>query len=416
MLCKTGTCLPYNKEHFRVVNSIQKKNVITKIIKTRPQVVHVLPTTTNSKRQHAVVQHVMRILNMEEHYCVLFIKSETHMYEKVREYITKFLSEISYHDKERIQFIEFSTGYQSSSSGETREAAKIIFADICKLCFPIYSNFLIRLSDDRRESRVKKDQNERDVFAKYRNEMFKKKGPVIGGCIPWFNWTRNIKCNPNKSQFECCVQTLFMTPKTFIHIMEVCYNDPRNLSAFASPLAQDYAFMECLMRNGIKIEQTSKFGRYSYNCPSISRKKNVTKAYANEQIIAFALMMKLFLNVQPIKKNGRNYFIMHFNNGYSHEIYKDKGFEVHWEAFQNWFKGGSLSTPTNLITDFKSLAHSQSPTCVIDLTIPSSPLALSHGKPGMVIDLTKPTSPSHGKRKRMCLNHNESSQKISRTN
>ena len=87
-------------------------------------------------------------------------------------------------------------------------------------------------------------------------------------------------------------------------------------------------------------------------------------------------MMELFLNVQSVRLHRKNHFIMQFDNGYSQKMNKEtSGFEVHWEAFRNWFTGGSLSPRTDLMNDLSSLTHSHSPASVIDLTKP-----LSHNK------------------------------------
>lgn len=390
--------LPYEKKsRFQVVESKQFRQAIASIKEMQFEVVHLLPTTNNRERMSVVRKHVQRILALEGHYCILCIKSEPYHRQDVQTYIHDFTTDLQRVDTEitlhhqNFQFIEFCTGYNAGSSGETREAAKIIFERIMKKC-PHHSDFLLRISDDRRESRVtNKHADEETVYAAYRRELFQKTEPVVGGCLPWRATVTRAKVKTPEEQsrreFQCCVQTLFMTPSTFLHIMRDCYDDPRYLSAFCSPLAQDYAFMQCLIRKNIAIEQTSKFKRFTYtkDCPSISRNKDVTyRGYSEEQKAAFDIMMRVFMNITKEPRKDKDVFDMHFDNEHTERIIrkdKDEGWNVHCNVFREWF----ACTPRLVAPPARPFAttHDISPQSVVDFNNSCSS-AMSQPRPTIV--------------------------------
>lgn len=370
--------LPYTPQRFQFYIDISA--AVGFLAEKRFRFLHVLPTTMARNRMEAVLEHVDSIPE-EEHVALLVIKSEKSCHDAVERYIRDFVGKSQ---SDRFIFVRFSTGYSSGSSGETREAARQIFKEVCEKVD--HSDFLIRFSDDRRESRSGTPITTDEAYLQLHRQAFSRKEPTVFGGMPW---RTNGKQNPDTAtqEIQCCVQTIFMTPRTFLHIMRVCYDDPRNLSAFASPLAQDYAFIQCLLRKEIRIEQTQLFARYTRPCPSISRKKNVTKTYTQEQKQAFALMMSLFLEVQEVQgPHRKTTFVMTFDNGYTVKIARDtEGFEVHWEAFRNWYTGGSLSP-------------SQSPSSVATLALSSPSPTLKRSCPSPV---SLENGPAAGKRQRV---------------
>lgn len=363
----TFSKIPYNEDVFTFCSDdIQIKLHGERIVKSKPRAIHLIPTTNNTNRSRIVYNHICQILEIDSHYCILVIKNTP----DVELYVTMFLSQFSTEQLSRIHIEIFDTPYTSHSAGETREAAKLFFKRLCTYMISQYSTFVLRISDDRRESRSLMHKNDADAYTSLHTLLFYNgEQHTVFGCVPQRIWTKHINTSlttqhlsdfPTR-QFQC-MQTLFMTPHTFLHLMRVCYDKPQNLSAYCAPILEDYCFLDSMLKNNINVQQTLLFGRYTYTCESIARKKNVSSGYAEEQKGALRCIIdNLSISHEIIDR--RNIFVIRMHNGVTQKITRQQGkksktgFEVHWEVLKKWFDG-----------KLQTSAHHLSPVNVIDLT------------------------------------------------